>query len=139
MELQTEQRMEATSVAYPMEVIAGPTGRRRWPDEVKARIVAETLQPGVKVNEVAARYGLQPNHISTWRAMARAGVLVLAEADMPDFLPISLQSDQPMRSPISGDVPPELRISVADLTLHIPVSFPASQAAALVAALRSAM
>ncbi len=139
MELQTEQRMEATSVAHRMEVIAGPTGRRRWPDEVKARIVAETLQPGVKVNEVAARYGLQPNHISTWRAMARAGVLVLAEADMPDFLPISLQSDQPMRSPISGDVPPELRISVADLTLHIPVSFPASQAAALVAALRSAM
>ena len=139
MELQTEQRMEATSVAHRMEVIAGPTGRRRWPDEVKARIVAETLQPGVKVNEVAARYGLQPNHISTWRAMARAGVLVLAEADMPDFLPISLQSDQLMRSPISGDVPPELRISVADLTLHIPVSFPASQAAALVAALRSAM
>ena len=139
MELQTEQRMEATSVAHRMEVIAGPTGRRRWPDEVKARIVAETLRPGVKVNEVAARYGLQPNHISTWRAMARAGVLVLAEADMPDFLPISLQSDQPMRSPISGDVPPELRISVADLTLHIPVSFPASQAAALVAALRSAM
>ena len=139
MELQTEQRMEATSVAHRMEVIAGPTGRRRWPDEVKARIVAETLQPGVKVNEVAARYGLQPNHISTWRAMARTGMLVLAETDMPDFLPISLQPDQPMRSPTSGDVPPELRISVADLTLHIPANFPASQAAALVAALRSAM
>ena len=139
MELQTEQRMEAISVVRPMEVIAGPTGRRRWPDEVKARIVAETLQPGVKVNEVAARYGLQPNHISTWRAMARAGMLVLAEADMPEFLPISLQSDQPTHSPISNDVPPELRISVADLTLHIPASFSASQIAALVTALRSAV
>ena len=61
-ELQIERRMEAPSLAHPVEVMAGPTGRRRWPNEVKARIVAETLQPGVRVNEVAARYGLQPNH-----------------------------------------------------------------------------
>ena len=138
-EPQIARRMEAPSVAHPMEVMAGPTGRRRWPDEIKARIVAETLQPGVRVNEVAARYGLQPNHISTWRTMARAGMLVLPEADMPEFLPISLQFDQPMSLPISVDVPPEVRISVADMTLHIPASFPASQAAALVAALRSAV
>ena len=26
-----------------LEVLEGPTGRRKWPDEVKARIVAETL------------------------------------------------------------------------------------------------
>ena len=29
-----------------VEVLAGPTGRRRWPDEVKCQLVAESLGAG---------------------------------------------------------------------------------------------
>lgn len=40
------------------EVVDLPRGNRRWPNDVKARIVAESFQPGVRVVDVARRYGL---------------------------------------------------------------------------------
>ncbi|TPG46019.1 IS66 family insertion sequence hypothetical protein, partial [Roseomonas nepalensis] len=43
-----------------IEVLTGPGRRRTWSDDDKARIVSETLQPGVVVTEVARRWQVCP-------------------------------------------------------------------------------
>ncbi len=76
-----------------MEVVSGRTGRRRWPDEVKARIVRESLAPGVRVGEVAQRYGMAPQQLTQWRRAAREGLLALADdcdAGAPAFVPLGV-------------------------------------------------
>ena len=62
-----------------VELLAAPAAKRRWSDEAKGRVVAETLVPGVTVNEVARRHGLKANHLSSWRTLARKGKLVVPE------------------------------------------------------------
>ena len=77
-----------------VEVLAGPTGRRRWPDEVKCRLVAESMDPGVSVGEVAERYGLLANHLSTWRSMVRRGELTPPVPTVwPDFAKVVVEED----------------------------------------------
>ncbi|MEY9127111.1 transposase [Bradyrhizobium yuanmingense] len=76
---------------------SGREPHRHWPDEIKAQMVSESLRPGALVNEVAERYGLKPNHLSTWRTMARQGKLVLPQPeDAAEFAAVIVEP--PFRS-----------------------------------------
>ena len=44
-----------------IEVLEGPSGRRRWPDAVKGRIVAESYASNASVSATARRHGLVPS------------------------------------------------------------------------------
>jgi transposase len=50
-----------------IEVLAGPTGRRRRSDAEKARIAAESLTPDAVVADIARRYGATRWQIYDWR------------------------------------------------------------------------
>ncbi len=49
-----------------IEIVRGQT-RRRWSEEAKRRIVAETLAPGATVHAVAERHGVDTSQLFTWR------------------------------------------------------------------------
>ena len=57
--------------------------RRRWSDDVKAQIVAESYAPGAVVSEVARRHEISPQHLAAWRKAARHGVLKPADSTEP--------------------------------------------------------
>lgn len=85
--------MEATN-EFLARIPRSSDGKRRWPLELKARIVAETLIEGATVSEVAKRYDFVPSSVSNWRLMARAGKLVLPNLDGMDFVPVQIEDAQ---------------------------------------------
>ena len=67
-----------------VEVITGVGRRRRWTEEEKARIVAESLDPATTVSAVARRYGLHASQLFTWQRQLAAS----AVREVPAFVPV---------------------------------------------------
>ena len=76
-----------------VEVRTGVGRRRRWTEEQKGRIVAESYRAGAVVSEVARRYEISPQHLFAWRKAARAGLLVLPNEEELTFVPIVTPGD----------------------------------------------
>jgi transposase len=87
-----------------LEVINGALGRRRWSPEAKARIVAESLAPGVVVSEVARRHDLLPQQLFAWRRQAKQGRLALP-AEALSFVPV-IATAEVSSPPVSLPEPP---------------------------------
>jgi transposase len=123
-----------------MEVLVGPTGRRRWPEEVKGQLVAETFVPGVTVREVAERNDLQPNRLSTWRGLARQGKLVVPELAGANFAPVTTMVN--FANVVLGDIQPTatglapIELETGGITLRLDANTDARQIAELVLALK---
>jgi transposase len=83
-----------------VEIFRGQA-RRRWSDEEKRRLVAETLVPGETVHAVAQRHGVNTSQLFTWRKRFRAQLGLPAPAPgMPAFAavevaPASLSPETP--------------------------------------------
>jgi transposase len=77
-----------------LEVIEGPSGRRRRTKAERARIAAESLMPGVSVADVARRHGTTRWQVYDWRKKLRTGQLVVPEsvATLPRFAELVVET-----------------------------------------------
>jgi len=101
-----------------LEVIDGPSGRRRRTKAERARIAAESLMPGAKVTNIARRHGTTRWQIYDWRRQLRTGQLVLPEsvACLPVFAELVVDdaaADAP--SAVAGS---DLEIVVGDVVIR---------------------
>ena len=127
--------MEATN-EFLARIPRSSDGKRRWPLELKARIVAETLIEGATVSGVAKRYDLVPSSVSDWRRMARTGKLVLPNLDGMSFVPVQIEEPKALEavcpsSPSAGT----LDVMKGEVTVRLDADTPAARIAEIVAAL----
>ena len=76
-----------------LEVITGVGRRRRWSDEDKARIVAESLDPATTSSAVARRYGLHASQLFVWRQQLQRSASSVETIRGPGFVPVLLAED----------------------------------------------
>ena len=75
-----------------VEIQTGTPRRRRWSDDEKAAIVAESQSPGAQASEIALRYGLHRNQLYGWRREFGSSVAhTMAEGGARefDFVPVA--------------------------------------------------
>ncbi|MCO8145855.1 transposase [Rhodovulum tesquicola] len=122
------------------DVLEEPTGRRSWPDEVKARIVMESFAPGARVGAVARRHRVLPSQLTTWRRQAREGRIALP-VDAPglptpaEFVPLVVDAPDP--TPSSDRGRDRIEIETGGMVIRLPGTIPARRLAEIVGALRS--
>jgi len=110
-------------------------GKRNWPPELKARIVAETLIEGETVYAVAKRYELIPSTVSDWRRMARQGKLVLPNLEGMDFVPVEIEAPALVASPLPTASTSTIDVIQGDVTVRLDVATPAARIAEIARAL----
>ena len=120
-----------------VEVITGLRRRRDWSDAEKARILAESADPGVNISEVARRNGVSRGLLNVWRRKAR-----LATIEGPPFVQIRLDDGAEARDAIDqprvlAGPAERIEVMIAGATVRVPVGVDAVTLERVLAAVRS--
>lgn len=71
-------------------------GRRKgcpnYSPEFKQQLVAASCEPGISISKLALENGINANLLFKWRQQWREGKLLLPSADLPQLLPVALDS-----------------------------------------------
>jgi transposase len=118
-----------------IELITGEARRRRWTVEEKARILADSFEPGAQVSEVALRHGVNRGLLWTWRrqlrkrdAEAERGFVPIRIAEQPTALPnpAAAERDQgaasspvPVEVPVAASAPGSIDIEMGEVRVRV--------------------
>ena len=108
-----------------VEVITGRERRRRWTEDQKRAIIAESFAPGAMVSDVARRADISSGQIYRWRQELRA-------TPVSGFTPVLIATESPATNTEDGCL--ELEFT-GKVRIRIPASVPPELAAAVVKAL----
>lgn len=120
-----------------IEVVTGATGRRRWPEHVKAQIVLESYRDGLSVADVARKHGMSAPQLHAWRRAAREGLLPMPEDDALGLVSVLVSDDRDG----GGDARPTgdgLELEVCGVRILVPPVFDADHLGRVIAAIRAA-
>ena len=106
-----------------IEVLTGPGRRRRWSAEEKAQIVAETLEPGARVSEIARRWQICPQQVFGWRRQARLDMsgsgTEPAPCSLPPFVPLVAEAASPAKVAVPPAPSAAIEIKLAGAAVRV--------------------
>lgn len=101
-----------------IEVYAG-NGFRRWSEDEKAQIVAESLVPGVVVTALASRHGCRASQIHQWRKWVRQRRLALPATAGPAMFARVVAEESPSSKPTPVEVGNGLEVMIGDALVRV--------------------
>jgi len=130
--------MGVSGYAGRLEVVDGPTGRRRRSDAEKARIAVESLAPDMRVADVARRHGTTRWQVHDWRRRLKDGRLAVpAEvAEMPVFA--ALVVEEAPSEPAAGSAAEVIEIVVDGMVVRAGAGASEAHLARVLRAVRAA-
>jgi transposase len=102
--------------------------RRRYSEELKARVLVECEAPGSSVAKVAMAHGINANIVHGWRQLVREAKLAqtVAASVQTQFVPVMMNPAAPQ--PSTEAAPQRIEVELRRGTVTMKLSWPASAA-----------
>jgi transposase len=107
--------IDASAPRGRVEIRSGVGRRRRWSEEEKGRIVAQSYAPDAMVSEIARQHEISPQHLFAWRKAARDGRLTLPADEGATFVPVMMVTPKAMPATAST---PSITIETAGVVVR---------------------
>ncbi|HVZ17060.1 MAG TPA: transposase [Terriglobales bacterium] len=89
-----------------IEVITRGERRRRWPIEAKRKVVAESLEPGVRPSEVMQKHGITSSQLYAWRQQLTRRVEGELAQPTASFVRVAVVAEKPEARAVPAPDPP---------------------------------